>query len=155
MSMHKKAIATLMAVLMIAAVSAVSVFALAEGEYTASLTANLPSGAPPHDLDFLVNPATVTTDDDYSTVAIELESPATVTVTPPYGSPYVAEGEIVDVTAVTVGYSAGIEDGQLVVTGPSSVVTDDFAPVIIFEIKRADDEPHDNMPATLHLEAID
>jgi hypothetical protein len=155
MSIHKKAIASLMAVLMIAAVSTTSAFALTEGSYTATLTANV--AFPPHDLDFLVNPAEVTTDGDYSTVVIELENPASVTVTLPGQPPYVAYGEVLSAYTETEGYYAEVVDGYLFVTGPSDVITDDFEPVIHFEIDLEVDNPdndHSDMPATLHLSAI-
>jgi sRNA-binding carbon storage regulator CsrA len=71
--MHKKAIATLMAVLMIAAVSTVSAFALAPGTYATNLNADVPN--PPHVLNFLGS-ATVSGD----TITIPVQAPASVSV---------------------------------------------------------------------------
>lgn len=144
-----------MAILMIAAVTTVSAFAVEEGEYTASLTVNLPDTAPPHTLNFFSGPAEVTNEDEISTVTIPLLNPATITVTPPYGPPSVQTGTIVGAT-VDLPYTVDLVDydndgiaDALVVTAPEGLTP--FAPVITFSVSLQSGQPHSDVPATLTL----
>jgi hypothetical protein len=150
--MLRKSIATLIAVLMIASVSVVSAFAVTPGEYYDAYVESTVS-FPQHTLDFLIEPAVVTNSGTTSTVTIELENPASVTV---FGQ--TVYGQIVDAYIdpdYAEDYSADVIGGNLVVTGPASVSAADFEPIIIFEIVRADGEIHQDASAILHLVAAE
>jgi hypothetical protein len=154
--MLKKSIAGLMAILMIAAVSTVSAFALTPGDYVPTLTATFPPGAPQHDLDFFDSPATVAADG--VTVTIPLINPATVTVTYPNGTEVESTGHIDGVTVDPLsGYTVYLTDYDadniahtLVIVAPANTSISNFAPLITFAVQ-LDSGSHPSVPATVTL----
>lgn len=153
MNKIKKLGALAMAVVMCFALAATA-SAVAEGEYTPSLTVDLTTGAPPHSLNFFDGKATATTAvQDGSLVSVvtaPLKNPATVTVTIGDNS-YESTGSITGAVAVTDGYTATVTDGNLVVTGPATTAAGDFQPVIKFTIQLQGNATHRDVEATLHL----
>jgi hypothetical protein len=164
--MNKKVLTLALVVVMMVSVFAISASAIDDGEYAASLQATV--AFPPHTLDFFDGPAVVTTTGDCSceeaneceepypcdetcvaTVTIPLKIPASVTV-----FNVTVYGELDSAESATEGYTAVIEDGYLIVTGPGCIPLSEFAPTIIFGIERYDEVPHADMPAILHLAAI-
>jgi hypothetical protein len=149
-SINKKVIAAIMAVFMIAAVSATSAFAIDPGTYGASLESTI--SFPPHDLDFFDGDAVVTTSGTSATVTIPLKSPAYVTVFGVTVEGYIV-GAYIDADDPDYDiYNATVVNDNLVVTGPSGTDLDDFTPTITFQINRSDGTPHADSSAVLHLE---
>lgn len=153
--MFKKSLSVLMAILMIAAVSTVSAFAVTPGPYTPVLNATFPPGAPQHDLDFFAGPATVAADG--VTVTIPLINPATITVTYPNGTEVDSTGTIDGAVTSTSGYSVSLVDNDLdgiaddlVVLAPVGTSAGAFAPVITFDVLLTTGS-HPSVPATLTI----
>jgi hypothetical protein len=128
-SISKKVIATLMAVLMVAAVSTTSAFAIAAGSYTPSFSTWPASHGP-----LFPGNAVVTNANNVSTVTAEINTHFTIhgvtgditDVTLLSGSPYLSAN------LTTIGGTT-----YLVVTCADSVTAAGFAPELEFEITYA------------------
>jgi hypothetical protein len=158
---NKKILTLALVVVMMVSVFAVGASAIDPGEYIPSLDVDAPV---PHTLDFFDGLALVETDDGINTITIKLLNPVTITVTPPYGSPYVATGKIVDVE-VNDPYEIdfidtdgdGIKD-TIIITGPAN--QDPVIPIVItFSVDildtEGDVESHRDVPAKLILTPVD
>jgi hypothetical protein len=152
----KKIVAILMSVLLVAAVSAISVSALS-GTYTTILEADVK--VPPHTLYFLGN-ATVSG----NTITIPVDAPATVVVTVG-GNTYSTQGYITEITSgdsYTVSTSGYHDDDLdidivtgLTITGTdiSTISTTDFSSKLLFDVANLNGATiHTDMGATLTLQ---
>jgi hypothetical protein len=159
MSINKKVIAALMAVLMVAAVSTVSVFAIAPDTYTATLS--VPSDTVTHYFTYIDGEATVTVSGNTATATIPVLNEMDVQVYLNSPNIYLGgdSGTVYGVEADADGYDAYLitvgtdENGDpiknLVVEGPASASLADFQTSIIFEVYV--DAPGDHGPFTALL----
>ena len=143
---------------------AISASAMSAGEYTPSLHVD---ASVPHTLDFFDGNAEVTTEnvvDEFDevigvidTVTMQLNNPATITVSLPFGDQTVT-GKITSAEATEATKEAGYTvelsaDGKtLTVTHSHKADEDNFAPVITFNVQN-DYGTHNAVDATLTLSA--
>jgi hypothetical protein len=148
-TMPKRAIAIMMAVFMVAAVSTVSAFAITitDGDYTPTLV--VPSDIVDHEFTYFTGDANVVVSGGNATVTIPvLEDSEIIVDVYLKGTEFLLGHEEGTVTSVSAssGYSAYFSGDNLIVTGPAA----DFAPALTFELYIT--APGDHGPFTANLE---